>query len=296
MDSGLFGEGSISLDWLGVEGFPGLQPQLLILGKLIAKGYGIGAVVELTADITAWEIAGTYAFIGSATPQPFVLNWVKNLPMRPNPRPPDETIWDVRMSLPLSPSIIEGLEERRQGKSFSLQVITKILLIDGGEPKGPRTQAYYATHPTRTSEDRLQVSQDDWGKVLESWQRGVGIPILLPLTSTEPNPELAEVVRHLREARQFVDGGDYSGSCASSRKALELLRKLSPAVTPIPTMVNERDVNQRIRRVIDALFEFASTPAHVDGAGKDYKPTRSDAVALAGATASVAQQVFAQIN
>lgn len=70
MDSGLFGDGSISLDWTGIDALPGLQPRLLLVGKLMAKGYGVGAVVEVTADVTAWEIAGTYAFLGTATPQP----------------------------------------------------------------------------------------------------------------------------------------------------------------------------------------------------------------------------------
>lgn len=77
MNSGLFGDGSISLGWTGIEGLPGLQPRLLLVGKLVAKGYGNGAVVQVSADVTAWEIAGTYAFLGSATPQPYVLNWIK---------------------------------------------------------------------------------------------------------------------------------------------------------------------------------------------------------------------------
>jgi hypothetical protein len=53
MNSGLFGDESISPDWTGIEGLPGLQPRLLLVGKLVAKGYGIGAVVQVSADVTA---------------------------------------------------------------------------------------------------------------------------------------------------------------------------------------------------------------------------------------------------
>lgn len=295
MNSGLFGDGSISLDWTGIEGLQGLQPRLLLLGKLVAKGYGVGAVVEVTADLTAWDIAGTYAFLGTATPQPYVLNWVKQRFAQPNPIPADETSWDVRLPVPLSPSVIEGLEDRRQGRDFRLQIDMTMLLLDGGEPKGPRTETYYGTHPTRTAQDTIRVSQHDWGQVLERWERGVGIPIVLPLAATEPDPTRSEIVRHLKDARQKIDGADYAGSVACSRKALELLRGLSPATTPVPKDAKGRDVLQRIHTVIDALFSLASASPHVDGPIKDFEPMRADAVGLAGATASVAQEVFAHL-
>jgi hypothetical protein len=130
-------------------------------------------------------------------------------PVQHNPRPPDETHWDVRLPVALSPSVIEGLEERRQGKDFSVQIDTTILLLDGGEPKGPRTQTYYGTHPTRTAQDTIRVLQNDWGQVLERWERGVGIPIVLPLSAIEPSAGRAEIVRHLKDARQKIDGADY---------------------------------------------------------------------------------------
>ena len=189
IDSGLFGHGSISLDWTGIDALPGLQPRLLLVGKLRAKGYGIGAVVQVSGDVTAWEIAGTYAFLGTATPLPCVLNWLKQQYAQLNPPPADETSWDVRLPVRLSPSVMEGLEERRQGKDFSLQIDTTVLLLDGGEPKGPRTQTYYGTHPTRTGQDTIRVSQNDWGQVLGRSERGVGIPIVLPLAAVEPSAE-----------------------------------------------------------------------------------------------------------
>jgi hypothetical protein len=69
----------------------------------------------------------------------------------------------------------------------------------------------------------------------------------------------------LRDARQKIDGADYAGSFACSRKALELLRGLSPAATPVPKDAEDRDVFQRIHNVIDALFSLASASPHVDG-------------------------------
>lgn len=38
---------------MGIDGRAGLAPQLVLKGKLIAKGYGVGAVVQIMADVTA---------------------------------------------------------------------------------------------------------------------------------------------------------------------------------------------------------------------------------------------------
>lgn len=296
MDSGLFGEGSIRLDWTGIDSWPGLSPQLLLKGRLVATGYGVGAVVQITAEVTAWDIVGTYAFLGTTTPRAYVLNWVKQGFAQLNPPPLDETAWDVELKLPMTPSAIEGLEERRQGRDFSLQLDTTILLVDGGEPTGPRTQAYYATHPTRTGQDRLQIRQHDWSAVLERWGRGVAIPVLVPLADLEPSPQRAEVVQHLKAARQKIDGADYPGSFAESRKALELLRGLSPASLPLPKDPKDRDPLQRIHTVVDALYALASASLHTDAPVKNFVPLRADAVALAAGTASVAQELFAWLD
>lgn len=295
MDSGLFGDGSIRLDWTGVAGRPGLVPQLLLKGQLTAKGYGIGAVVQLTVDVTAWDLPGSYTFLGTTTAKPYVLNWVKQEFVQFNPSPPDETTWDVELPLPMSSAVIEGLEERRQGKEFSLTLDLTVLLIDGGEPLKPRDRTYYASHPTRTSQDRLFLKQADWTQVLEQWGRGVGIPVLVPIATVEPSLERAEIIRHLRDARQKIDGADYPGAFTETRLALELLRKLSPAILPLPRQ-QERDPLQRIHAVIEALFSLTSAALHTDPPIKNFQPMRADAVAVVAGTASVAQQVFAWLD
>jgi hypothetical protein len=196
----------------------------------------------------------------------------------------------------MSPSVIEGLEERRQGKDLSLVIDTTVVLVDGGEPQGPRTQSYYATHPMRISQDQLRIDQHKWATVLERWERGVGIPILVPLVVVEPHADRADVIRHIKSARQKIDGAGYLGSFTEARLALELLRKLSPATVPLPKEPQNRDPLQRIHGVIDALYSLASAPLHVDPPIKDFVPMRADAVALAAGTASVVQQVFAWLD
>ncbi len=152
------------------------------------------------------------------------------------------------------------------------------------------------THPTRTGQDRLQIRQHDWSAVLERWGRGVGIPVLVPLAALEPSPQRAEVVQHLKAARQKIDGADYPGSSAESRKALELLRGLSRASLPLPKDPKDRDPLQRVHAVVDALYNLASASLHTDPPVKNFEPLRADAVALAASAASVAQEIFAWLD
>lgn len=131
--------------------------------------------------------------------------------------------------------------------------------------------------------------------VLQQWGRGIGITVLVPIAASDLNPERAQIVEHLRLARVKIDGADYTGSIACGRKALEVLRRLFAHVVPLPPP-RDRDPLQRIFAVVESLFSFASAPAHTDEPIEDFTPTRADAVAVLGCTASVAQQVFAWLD
>lgn len=158
------------------------------------------------------------------------------------------------------------------------------------------SDTYFATYPLRTADGRLRIRQEQWARVLQQWGRGLRVPVLLPLAATEPSSARAEVVRHLRDARQKIDGADYSGSCTESRKALELLLKLNPATSPMPKDPKDRDVAQRVHAVLQALHSLASASMHTDAPIKDFRPQRADAVAIVAGTASAAQQVFARLD
>ena len=141
METAHFGDGVISLVWSGVEGEPGLQPRLVLIGKLTARDFGLGAVAQVSAEVTALDIVGTYAYLGAATPQSFPLMWVRMEVGQANPRPQSERSFDVRLMLPLTPTAIEQLEQRRGGKNFTLQVDVTVLLIDRGERNEAREHA-----------------------------------------------------------------------------------------------------------------------------------------------------------
>ncbi len=288
MDSFSLGNGSISFGWTEVEGEAGLEPRLAIKGVGVAKGYAIGALLQVSAKVTATEIEGTYALLGSTVPQYLVLNWEKNRPVMQGLPPADETPLDLRLPLPLSSEVIEGLETRRQGRDFWLQIDAQFVIVDKGASND-------GSHPLMTSQKNVKVEQSDWAKVLERWNRGVGITVLLPLPEADGSPERAEIVKYLREARQKIDDANYADSIASSRMALDALRKFGPLNVTIPNVSMERNVAQRIRAVVDALHSLASAGPHIDPSVKSYRPSRADAVAMAGATLSIAHEAFALI-
>ncbi|HUZ39950.1 MAG TPA: hypothetical protein VMU68_00960 [Acidimicrobiales bacterium] len=289
MDLFTLGNGSIHVNWIGVEGESGLEPRLVLKGKLVANGYALGALLQVSAKVTATEIEGTSALLGSTVPDFYTLNWEKNRPNMPGLPPADETPWDIRLPLPMSAEVIEGLETRRQGRDFWLQIDAQFVLVDKGE-------VHDGSPALMTSQTPIKVEQSDWLKVLERWERGVGITILLPLPEVDASPERAEIVKYLRDANQKIDGANYEGSIASSRMALDALREYGLLAGTYPSTPKERNVPQRIRAVVDALHGLASAAPHIDPVVKEYTPSRADAVAIVGATISVAHEAFALIS
>jgi hypothetical protein len=300
VNSRLFGEGSVRVTWTGVRGRPGLSPTLVITGEIMAKGYSPGAVVLITAEVTASDLgAVSRAYIGPTAPMPVVLAWVKQQWVAPNPPPPDETTHSLEMQVQLDAAAAEALEAARQGGSFTLLIDTTILLVSSGTP-GPEASVekpvHYSTHPVLTLEERLPVSRETWGQVLQQWGTAAAVLVLVHLPFGDVHPDHAEVVRCIREAEQRIDGGDYEGAIIAARKSLEVLRGLSPAAWPLPPAPKDRAVNQRTYAAIDALFQLASAAAHADGSTSNFKPRREDAVAILAGTAAMAVQVFDQLG
>ena len=241
---------------------------------------------------------GTPANLGSIAPVPATLAYQRQQwGFSDDARPADEFIVSITALLPIESSVVEALEELRQGRDFTLQITSKVLIVDRGlapsEPHDAHPVAPQDIGPVMGHVDTLQISQGDWGRVLQDWNRGVGIPLIVPLVQVMPDAVRAEIVRHLGDAWRRIGEGDYRGSMAASRKALELLRELSPVQGTLPAS-RERTVDQRLHAVLNSLFDLASASAHTDAPVKDYVPMRADAVALVAATAAMAQDVFAR--
>ena len=293
------GGGTFDLAWESIHGEPGLAPRLRIEGVLHSRDYSPGSAVVLAAEVTACELAtGGPSILGTTPPRALPLRQLETVRWGANPPPPRSMEQRVYLHLPMPPFILEGLEARRLGGPFDLKIDTAVLLIDRREVPEEANRADLFD-PTWRHQQDLRLSSDQWATVLEQWGRGVGITVLVPLPALEPNEERARVVRELSDARQRIDGGDYTGSVGSSRRALETLRallaRLLPPGTP-PARPQERDVPQRIETVLVALFNLASAASHTNEPIGDWEPARADAVALAGATASLAQEVFALLD
>ncbi|MCL4433981.1 MAG: hypothetical protein M1399_04325 [Actinobacteria bacterium] len=176
--------------------------------------------------------------------------------------------------------------------------IDTVLLLLNDSSLEPRTTFNVPVYSVSYDQQILKITRDHWAQqVLQRWNRGVGIPIVISLPEVFLSEDRANIARFLKEAWQKIDGGDYQGAFMDARKSIELIRKLlnSPE-QPIPDSKNDRDINQRLHAVSQALFGFASAAVHSDEAILDYLPSREDAVALVGSTAALAQAVFARLN
>jgi hypothetical protein len=291
-----FAGGSFQLGWTEVRGRPGPGAALCISGVITATGYSIGAAVLLMAKVSA-DAGGTPANLGSIASLAATLAYPRQRWSGQGNLVEDEFKVLITGVLPIESSVLEALEDLRQGRELMLQIESEVLMVDrglaseGSVPDGPQPALDVAAVMGHI--DHLRVSQEAWGRVLQDWDRGIGIPLIVPLVELMPSAERAEIVGHLRDAWRKVDGADYPGSLAASRKALELLRKISTAQGALPPP-RERTVDQRIHAILSALHDLASASLHTDAPIKGFLPLRADAVAVVAATAALVQEVFAR--
>lgn len=173
MNSFVFGDGKIAVELNSVEGRTGLLPCLRIKGKLVADDFGLGSLLQITANVSATNIIGSYAFLGTTFPSHYVLNYLSNNPQIQNPPPPNQRQYNIELDLPLTPAIIEGLEQRRQGKDFQLQLDVDYLLLDRGQALSPsHPQSFFSSYPKKSDQLHLPITQLDWALVLEKWEWG----------------------------------------------------------------------------------------------------------------------------
>ena len=286
------GDGRICVSWVGVTGRGGVVPHLVLQGTLRASGYGPGATVQVEVDASiTWETPGGHSFLGVFSPVVKLVRWPAGYQHADSP-PVDQMCVPIELLLPLPTASVESLERARNGTGFSLLLDSTVILLDGGLPVAPRTDAYYGALSARTGQDMLPVTATDWVAILERWGAGAAVTVLVPLDMAEPIPARAEIVAHLRLARGKIGSGDDTGSIAEARQALELLRGFRTDVGPLPRLPKDRDPLQRIYFIVDALYSFASASAHPDPPVKEFAPERPDAIAVVAGAASVAQQLF----
>ncbi|MCL4446641.1 MAG: hypothetical protein M1134_07260 [Actinobacteria bacterium] len=250
----------------------------------------------LFVDVMALHATGSFLRIGKAAPVPAVIGHSPQTQYG-SPRPADERSASLEALIDINVGVLEGLEDFRQGGDFALQIDTVLLLVNPGYSHVSEPPVHYQVHPMSSCQQRLQIKRADWGAVLQQWNRGVGIPIVVALPEITIGRERQEIAHSLQEAWQKIDGADYQGSFVASRKAAELLRKLSPSDSKsLQRPITDRGIDDRLYAVVQSLFDLAGAAQHADGATAGYVPSREDAVALAGATAALTQCLFARLK
>jgi hypothetical protein len=134
--------------------------------------------------------------------------------------------------------------------------------------------------------------------VLEPWQQATAVSLVLPLPQAATTNEHRTIVARLASARHDIDDGQWKPSISATREAVELLRRMRPAV--INTKAQDRTLSEREGAILDrladfvqALFDLDSAASHPDPQLRDIAWNRENAVLALGAAASVAQAVFA---
>jgi hypothetical protein len=211
-------------------------------------------------------------------------------------QPDTLTAQQLLLQIDLGASAAMTLEDLRQGQGFRLQIDVTALLTSPGVPGQdalplPGARSNPSPHPQAHWQDQFEVSQADWNQVLASWNRGLAVPLAVPLPELVVGPDRALVVQRLIDAQARMNNGDFKGSLAASREAVELLRTLS-AAGPLPRDPKDRNAAQRRHALIQALFDLTSAAVHPDPVVRDTHWHRQDAMLALASAAAVAQRLF----
>ena len=283
--------GRINLQWTGLEGEYSFGTNLKLVGELATEGFPHISSAILFVTIRVKGLKTCYGcLLGISSPVPVSLG--------PNSSQGDgsERRENIIVPVQIDVASIENIENARQGDDFSLILDTKILIFNYSPPKTSEVEDSPIYSLVNDQQD-LKIASTDWAqKVLQSWDRGVGIPIVIALPEVALSQERKDIARFLKEAWQKIDAGDYQGAFVEARKSIELIRKMTPSDKQIPASIKDRDISQRFSAVTQALFNLGSAASHTDEAILNYTPSREDAVALVGSAAALAQAVFARLK
>lgn len=290
----VLGYGEIDVELVGAHGWPGLSPTLGLDTDVLALGFRPGASCLLLGQASAW-FARSNVVVGSTVVMPYTLAYKPTQQYLDHPSMP--TPRRVQLRLPIDAAALMSFEGLRDGGDFRLQLDVTVVLVSDGyadprqpDPPGMRSTASLQRDvPIQTS---LQVSQDDWNRVLTAWNRGVAIPLGVPIPEIIPGAERIKIVSQLRDACARMNDGDAKGSINASREAVELLRTMCDNGSPQPSDPKRRTVAQRRRALAQALFDLASAASHADPVIRDEAWSRRDAMLVLAGAAALADRVF----
>jgi hypothetical protein len=292
------GPGEVRFAMEEIQGWPGITPMLTVGCELQALGYYPGAAAVLLAELHAW-FSNSNVALGTTHPVPVVLGYPRGQRYVGQPDLPAPLRMQLRLAIDASSYL--RLEEVREGREFRLQARVTALLTSGGSPEPgqpppPGRRELATVHPQAEWQDDIQVSQDQWHRVLRSWGVGVAVPLGVAIPTVMPGAAHAKVVAQLREANERLNGGDMKGSLGATRQAVELLRDLTGATRPLPGAAKDRTVAQRHYALAQALFDLTSAAVHPDPLVGQEQWGRHDALLALASAAALAQRLFSIVG
>lgn len=202
MGAVLFGPGEVRFKMLEVGGWPGITPTLTVECEVHALGYYPGAAALLLSDLHAC-LPNINLALGTTLPLPLVLGYPRG--QRSLGRPEMPAPQQVEMKMPIDAASYLRLEDVRDGREFRLHARTTALLTstgspEPGQPLPPGMRQLDTIHPQAQWQDELQVTREQWNRVLASWGLGIAVPLGVAIPAVMPGAKHAMVVAQLHEA------------------------------------------------------------------------------------------------
>lgn len=140
------------------------------------------------------------------------------------------------------------------------------------------------------------ITAGEWGTQLERVDAASLVEILVPMPTAA---EYAGAVRRLQQARLLLRDNQIDAALGEARKALEPVLEAARdgglAKGAQGKAARERTLAERFAVQVEATFSLLSGAAHDDEVTKDFRYTRTEAVALLVTTAGLLNRLATQV-
>jgi hypothetical protein len=150
-----------------------------------------------------------------------------------------------------------------------------------GDPRGLRSFRGELSFPVKVGE---------WCEELERIDSGSWVELLVPMPA---NPDHAQMVSRVREARELLRAGDIDAALGAARLALEPARQEDLARLASPKKARERDLAERYAILIEDTYSVLCGAMHDDALTKTFRYSRAETAGLIATVAGLVHRYAA---
>lgn len=190
----------------------------------------------------------------------------------------------ANLVLGLTDEQLAVIEQRRAGSDLIIWFSGQIVLgYDPNFAAGTTDERW----PSGIFSDTITVLSETWKRLLAQSAAGMSLAVVVPVPLDKT--AAGRVGRHLRDAIDKVNDGEYGDAVLAARRAIDAMgRDWQSEKSIVGTVKEDRSLEQRLAMLRHALHALASPSAHSDDIAESIQWDREKALAVIAGVSALA--------